>query len=166
MLHWTWKTFDQLSLRQLYDAIHLRQKVFVIEQACLYLDADGFDPTSRHALGYDKHGTLVAYARLLPPGVRYAEPSIGRVIVAEHLRGQGLGEEVMKQALALAAELYPRSPVRISAQARLEEFYQRLGFHREGALYDDVGIPHVDMLTVMPSALSGTNPPRAVAARA
>lgn len=146
MLHWLWKTFDQLSLEQLYDAIHLRQQVFVIEQECLYLDADGFDPACLHGLGYDDHGALVAYARVLPPGVRYAEPSIGRVIVAEQLRGQGIGEALMKQAMARTAALHPDMPIRISAQARLERFYQRLGFVSVGDLYDDTGIPHLDML--------------------
>lgn len=146
MLHWIWKTFDQLSLEQLYDAIHLRQQVFVIEQECLYLDADGFDPACLHGLGYDDQGALMAYARILPPGVRYAEPSIGRVIVAEQLRGKGIGEALMKQALARSAALYPDMSVRISAQARLERFYQRLGFLTVSDLYDDTGIPHVDML--------------------
>lgn len=149
MLHWIWKTFDQLSLEQLYDAIHLRQQVFVIEQECLYLDADGFDPACLHGLGYDNQGALVAYARVLPPGVRYAEPSIGRVIVAEPLRGKGIGEALMKQALARTAALYPGMPVRISAQARLERFYQRLGFASVGDLYDDTGIAHVDMLAIL-----------------
>ncbi len=147
MLHWTWKNFDQLSLEQLYDAIHLRQQVFVVEQQCLYPDADGFDPACLHVLGYDDAGALMAYARILPPGVRYEEPSIGRVIVAEQLRGKGIGEILMRQALLRAAALYPGAPVRISAQARLERFYRRLGFVSVGELYDDVGIPHIDMLT-------------------
>nr|WP_198979846.1 GNAT family N-acetyltransferase [Herbaspirillum sp. ASV7] len=146
MLHWLWKTFDELSLEQLYDAIHLRQQVFVIEQECLYLDADGFDPACLHGLGYDDQGTLAAYARILPPGVRYAEPSIGRVIVSLPLRGKGLGEALMKQALARSAALYPGMAIRISAQARLERFYRRLGFVSVGDLYDDTGIAHVDML--------------------
>ncbi|MBO9537227.1 GNAT family N-acetyltransferase [Herbaspirillum sp.] len=146
MLHWIWKTFDQLSLEQLYDAIRLRQQVFVIEQECLYPDADGFDPACLHGLGYDNEGALMAYARVLPPGVRYAEPSIGRLIVAEQLRGKGAGEALMKQAMARTTALYPGMPMRISAQARLERFYRRLGFISVGDLYDDTGIPHVDML--------------------
>jgi ElaA protein len=147
MPQWIWKTFHQLSLEQLYAVIHLRQQVFVIEQQCLYPDADGFDAASMHCLGYDQQGVLVAYARILPPGVRYAEPSIGRVIVAGQLRARGIGEELMKQTLLQAAALYPDASVRISAQARLERFYRKLGFTRVGELYDDVGIAHIDMLT-------------------
>lgn len=146
MMHWHWQPFHRLSLAQLYDAINLRQRVFVIEQNCLYLDADGLDPSCWHGLGYDENGTLLACARIVPPKLRYSEPSIGRVIVCEQCRGKGIGQTLMQQAIAQTSDLYPGLPIRISAQAHLEVFYRTLGFTAVGELYDDTGIPHIDML--------------------
>ncbi|PUA18707.1 GNAT family N-acetyltransferase [Glaciimonas sp. PCH181] len=146
MMHWYWQPFHRLSLEQLYDALNLRQRVFVIEQNCLYLDADGLDQSCWHGLGYDDNGTLQAYARIVPPKLRYPEPSIGRVIVSEQSRGKGVGQTLMQQAIAQTSDLYPGLPIRISAQAQLEVFYGTLGFATVGELYDDTGIPHIDML--------------------
>lgn len=145
MLNWTWQPFHKLSLDQLYEAMMLRQRIFVIEQTCLYLDADGFDSQCRHGLGYSQKGALVAYARIVPPGSRYPEPSIGRVVIVPELRGNGTGYDLMQRAIDETVSLFPELPIRISAQAHLERFYRQLGFEPAGPLYDDAGIPHIDM---------------------
>jgi ElaA protein len=140
-LTWREHAFDELSARELYAILALRQRVFVVEQTCAYLDADGADAASRHLWAEDA-GALRAYCRIVPAGVKFAEVSIGRVITAPEARGTGLGKELMRRALAACGAV----PVRIGAQAHLERFYAELGFHRTSEPYLDDGIPHVDML--------------------
>jgi ElaA protein len=142
---WTWQRFDQLGVDNLYDALQLRCRVFVLEQGP-YLDPDGVDRQSWHLLGRDAAGTLVAYLRVVDPGVNYDEPSIGRVIVAPEARGTGAGRVLMAEGLAGCQRHWPGRPIRISAQAHLERFYGTLGFVRVGDNYLEDGIPHVEML--------------------
>jgi ElaA protein len=139
-LTWYERTFDALDVHQLYRILALRQRVFVVEQTCAYLDADGVDQASRH-LWAERAGDIVAYVRIVPPGVKYDEVAIGRVITAPEARGTGLGRELMRRAIAAAG-----SPIRISAQAHLEKFYGELGFARASDVYDEDGIPHIEML--------------------
>jgi ElaA protein len=143
---WSWLGFSELTPRQLYDLLALRQQVFVVEQACVYVDADGMDQRCWHGLGQRSDGALVAYARLLPPGLKYSEPSIGRVVTAPAARGCGLGVELMRRTLAEAARRFPGQALRIQAQCYLERFYRGFGFIPIGQPYDEDGIPHVDMI--------------------
>lgn len=136
--------FDDLAPRTLYDALALRQRVFVVEQRCAYLDADGRDAGARHLLGWDAD-RLVAYARVLPPGARFAEHTIGRVVVAPEARGQGLARALMRRAIASIHAAHGEVAIALSAQAHLERFYASLGFQRTGDTYDEDGIAHVDM---------------------
>lgn len=142
---WEWLPFDRLTTRQLYDVLALRQRVFVVEQACAYQDADGDDPRCWHLLG-TVDGELVATARLVPPGLKYPEPAIGRVVTAPSMRRQGLGRALMLEALAQVRRLFPGQPTRIGAQVYLERFYRSLGFVPVGAPYDEDGIAHVEMV--------------------
>ena len=150
-LRWRWCRFDELSLREL-DAIHrARQQVFIVEQACVYLDADGIDADSHHLAawsdsGVDLHAEPLAYARLVPPGRLYAEPSMGRVITTAAGRGHGLGRELVRRLLAEAALAYPGHGMRISSQAYLRGFYAGFGFDAVGEIYLEDGIPHIEML--------------------
>lgn len=146
MLSWTWSRFDDLGVRALYDALQLRTRVFVVEQQAIYLDADGADLLSWHLLGRDDAGVLQAYLRLVDAGVKYAEPSIGRVITAPEARGSGLGRALMAEGLAGAARWWPGHGLRISAQSRLRRFYTDFGFVAVGDDYLEDGIPHVEML--------------------
>src|SRR5262245_46534708 len=118
----------------------LRQRVFVVEQNCPYLDADGIDEVSRHFWA-EQGGAIAAYLRIVPAGVKFAEVSIGRVITAPEARGSGLGRELMKRGIAAAGSV----PIRIGAQAHLERFYGELGFQRASDVYDEDGIPHIEM---------------------
>lgn len=145
-LAWKFLPFRSLTPDQLYDLLKLRQEVFVVEQECAYLDADGADPHAHHLLGYDAEGELTAYLRLVKPGIKYAEPSIGRVITRLSARRRNLGRELMREGIRRAHQLYPGQGIRISAQARLERFYRELGFTTVGGPYDEDGIPHLEML--------------------
>jgi ElaA protein len=139
--------FDRLSRQELYALMALRQEVFVLEQNCPYLDADGLDLTAHHLLGHDRGGRLAAYARLLPPGAAYERyASFGRVVTAPSCRRQGYGKAMMPVLLQWMARLYGDCPAKISAQTYLIDFYQAFGFARQGEEYLEDGIPHVGMV--------------------
>lgn len=145
MTVWKIKAFDELSLRELYDALALRQEVFVIEQDCPYLDADGKDFKSHHVMG-SQHGKLAAYARIVAPGISYAEVSIGRIITSIDTRKTGLGKALMKECHDFINTHYGHSGIRISAQCYLERFYTELGYQATGKEYLEDDIPHMEML--------------------
>lgn len=144
-MHWTYQTFDELTLHELYDILALRQSVFIVEQKSPYLDADGVDRRSLHVCGHDGDCRLVAYLRIVPPGVKYKEPSIGRVVTHASARRKGLGRDAMQKGLARLDAMYPGCAVRISSQQYLEKFYQGFDFATVSEPYDEDGIPHVEM---------------------
>lgn len=144
-LTWTSMRFDRLSTRDLYDLLALRSQVFVVEQNCVFLDTDHCDQAAWHLLGRAADGRLVAYLRGIDAGVKYVEPSIGRVVVAEQARGHGLGRVLMEEGMRRARAVWPRSDIVIGAQQRLEAFYASLGFVGEGELYIEDGIDHIRM---------------------
>ncbi|MEL6342933.1 MAG: GNAT family N-acetyltransferase [Myxococcota bacterium] len=143
-VRWIWTPFAELSLVQLYDALLLRQAVFVVEQDCPYLDADGDDPRCHHLLGYSAAG-LDAYLRVYPPGDTRDEIVIGRVVTHQRVRRQGLGRRLMAEGQARAFAAWGEGPIWLSAQAYLLSFYQSLGYRVVGPGYDEDGIPHFPM---------------------
>ncbi|MCF8258857.1 MAG: GNAT family N-acetyltransferase [Flavobacteriales bacterium] len=144
-MDWRWHTYEDLSKDELYDAMRLRQEVFVVEQECPYLDADGRDRGNHHLLGYDDLGIAV-YARVLRPGALYPEVCISRVVSAPRVRRTGAGRLLMKECLVRVQETYGPVPIRISAQAYLQAFYESFGFGCTGKEYLEDGIPHKEML--------------------
>ena len=142
---WRWVTFDELTVDALYRVMALRQRVFVIEQNCVYLDADGHDAVCIHGLG-ESGGELVAYARLLPRDVAYPTPSIGRVVTSPTARGSGLGRTVVEQAIAECGRRFPGEAITIGAQLYLLAFYESFGFVGAGNPYDEDGIMHIEMI--------------------
>jgi ElaA protein len=156
MIDWQWSTYAALSKPDLYAIIQQRQQVFILEQRCLYLDLDGLDLPAWHLMGWQGDGNereLVAYLRCLPPGVRYPEPSLGRILTAPSVRGTGLGRQIIARGIALAQRTFPTEPIRIAAQLHLQAFYAQFGFAPISEAYDEDGIPHIDM------QLSATAPP-------
>lgn len=144
---WSCKTFDELSLNELYQILQLRQEVFIVEQDCPYLDADDKDQKSSHQCAYDSTGDLIAYTRLVPKGVSYEKYiSIGRVLTAQKARGKGLGRPLMHHSIENARKLFGESPIKISAQNHLRKYYNSLGFISVGDVYDEDGIPHIAMI--------------------
>jgi len=144
-MNWLWLRFPDLGVDNLYDALALRCRVFVLEQGA-YLDPDGIDRVSWHLLGRDDTGELQAYLRVVDPGVKYAEPSIGRVITSAECRGSGLGRTLMAEGIERCEAAWPGRGIRISAQAHLARFYGSLGFELIGEPYLEDNIPHVEML--------------------
>lgn len=143
-LHWQWARFAELELDSLYDLLALRAKVFILEQGP-YLDPDGLDRQSGHLLGRDHDGALRAYLRVVDPGLKYDEPSIGRVVLDKPLRGSGLADALMAEGLARCEAAWPGRGCRISAQAHLQRFYGRHRFLTVGSAYLEDDIPHVQM---------------------
>lgn len=140
-LTWHVREFAELTAAELYAIVALRQRVFVVEQNCVYQDADGLDLVSRH-LWAARGDEIAAYLRIVPAGVKFPEISIGRVITAPEARGTGLGRELMKRGIAACGA----QPIHIGAQAHLEKFYGEVGFVRVSDVFDEDGIPHVEML--------------------
>ncbi|WP_033417096.1 GNAT family N-acetyltransferase [Nevskia ramosa] len=139
---WRW---NEWSNDLLYAAMRLRSEIFVVEQNCVFPDMDGLDPACTHLCGTNADGELLAYARLLAPGVKYPEASIGRVITSAQARGLQLGRALMLEALRLTREHHPGAPIRIGAQQRLDRFYASLGFVQIDVPYLEDGIWHIDM---------------------
>lgn len=144
-LHWTWSRFGELGVDNLYDALALRCRVFVLEQGP-YLDPDGLDRHAWHLLGRDAAGVLQAYLRVVDSGHKYAEPSIGRVITSPEARGTGLGRRLVAEGVARCVAVWPGQAIRISAQSHLAGFYGRYGFVRCSDDYLEDDIPHCEML--------------------
>ena len=149
---WQTKTFNELSLDQLYDSLKLRSDVFVVEQCCVYPDLDGEQnqldrhQDTVHLFGY-QGDTLVAYLRILPQGQSYEDYiSIGRVATAQQARGKGLGHELMTEGLKVCQQHFANQPIKISAQEHLIKFYQQHGFNQVSAIYLEDNIPHVAMI--------------------
>lgn len=145
-IDWQDRHHSELTPHELYALLALRSAVFVVEQQCAYLDVDGNDlrAENRHLLGM-AGGQLVAYARLLSPEDESSPVKIGRVIVSDRVRGARLGNRLMEQAIGRCQQHWPGRDLFLSAQAHLENFYQRHGFIAVGERYLEDGIPHVDM---------------------
>ena len=149
MIDWQFSHFDALRPADLYEVLAQRQDVFILEQTCLYPDIDGLDPQAHHLLGWrmvDGKRQLAAYLRVLGPGVKYAEMSLGRVITTQAARGSGAGRALLARGIECAEGLYPGHRIRIGAQQYLERFYASFGFQTVSAPYDEDGIMHIDML--------------------
>ncbi len=148
-LHWLCRPFAGLGVDMLYALLRLRQQVFNGEQNTSYVDADGVDPRCWHLIGHAgelREARALACLRIVPPGLKYPEPSIGRVATHVDVRGSGLGMALLAKGVARSLQLYPGQGLRISAQAYLRDFYGRFGFAAVGEEYLEDGIPHIEML--------------------
>ncbi len=139
------KSFDKLSTNELYDILRLRSEIFVVEQNCVYNDLDGLDKDAVHQF-YKQEGEIVAYSRILKPGTRFSEYSIGRVVVKQTERGTGLGIKMMEEAKRYLVNELGATKIKISAQSYLQRFYENLGFEIITEMYLEDGIPHFGML--------------------
>jgi ElaA protein len=144
-LVWGWQRFADLGVDGVYDMLALRCQVFILEQGA-FLDPDGLDRCSWHLLGRDAAGVLRGYLRVVDPGHKYAEASMGRVVLDKALRGSGLAATLVAEGLRRADAAWPGQANRISAQAHLQRFYARHGYQPVGAIYSEDDIPHIQML--------------------
>ena len=139
------KSFNELNKQELFDIYYLRQEVFIIEQNCVYQDIDQIDHNSFHLMAYDNE-LLVAYLRIVHPGISYDEPSIGRLLTKMTYRRKGISKNIMHSAILKVRELYNHSNIRISAQEYLIPFYTSLNFVPVGEVYLEDDIPHIEMI--------------------
>jgi len=150
MINWLLKKFDDLSPHELYAILQLRNEVFAIEQNCVYPDLDNKDQPAYHLMGWDNDKAdsyrLIAYTRIIPPGVAHPEPSIGRVVTSPSIRGEGIGRQLMERSIEHIYKIYGKTPVKIGAQVYLKKFYTQLGFLQAGDVYLEDGIEHVEMV--------------------
>jgi len=138
------RSFDQLSVVELYQLLQLRSAVFVLEQRCLYQDIDGTDDLAMHLLVKQKTA-LLGYARLLPPNPNCDAVRIGRIVIAAEFRSAGLGRWLIKLLRACSSHIWPDSNIELSAQAHLQSLYGSCGFVAIGKPYAEDGISHIDM---------------------
>ena len=144
-LFWQSGDFEKLSSQQLYRIMEMRQRVFVVEQDCVYRDLDNLDQQSHHLCAW-QGDSLFAYLRALPPGLDYTESAIVCIVVSPDARGMNLGRELVRRGIELNRQLWPQDNIRIGAQAHLQTFYREFGFTTDSEVYDEDGIPHVKML--------------------
>lgn len=145
-VQWILKKFDELTTYELYDIIHLRNEVFVVEQNCVFQDADYKDLKAWHLLGRTEEGLLCAYCRILPAGISYSYVSIGRVVTAPSVRKTGMGKQLMATALKFCHELFGHTQIQIGAQLYLKKFYESFGFRQSSEVYLEDGIEHIEMI--------------------
>lgn len=143
-LNWIYKSFHLLTVEELYAVMQLRNEVFSVEQNCVYQDADDKDQASYHLTGWDGK-KLAAYCRILPAGLSYDSPSIGRVVSSPAYRNSGCGRQLMQLAIAKTLAQFNHPLITISAQFYLKKFYSDLGFRQISDVYEEDGIPHIKM---------------------
>ncbi|HAL94703.1 MAG TPA: GNAT family N-acetyltransferase [Chitinophagaceae bacterium] len=143
-IRWTLQEFSALTNSDLYELLKLRSAIFVVEQNCVFPDMDDKDYSSYHLCGWNNE-KLVAYTRLLPPGLAYENCSIGRVVTAASVRRQGIGKILMKKSIEACQQLFSSQDIEIGAQLYLEQFYGSFQFKREGEVYLEDGIDHIHM---------------------
>lgn len=148
-LVWRCTFFNDLKAAELYAILQLRNAVFVVEQNCVFQDADNKDPYCYHLCGWDKE-TLAAYTRLVPPGIAYKEPSIGRVVTSTKYRNTGVGKALMKHSIEQCIDLFGAQPIKLGAQLYLKKFYESFGFIQTSDVYLEDDIPHIEMILMTP----------------
>ena len=147
MILWECKHFDELNTGDLYAILQLRIEVFVVEQNCPFQDCDDKDQQSFHVTAWQQN-KLIAYTRVMPAGLAYKEPSIGRVVTSPLVRGKNIGRQLMERSINKVYELYGTTPIMIGAQLYLKKFYHSLGFAQSSDIYLEDGIEHIKMLHI------------------
>ena len=144
-MNWILKKFDALTPHELYTILRLRSEVFVVEQNCVFQDMDYKDHQCWHLMGW-QDDLLLAYTRLVPPGLLYEEASIGRVVTSPAGRGSGIGKTLIEKSIEEVLNLYGKGSIKIGAQLYLKKFYTSFGFEQIGDIYDEDGIDHIKMI--------------------
>jgi ElaA protein len=139
------KPFESLTPKELYALLRLRSEIFVVEQNCVFLDMDNNDQAAQHLMLYHNK-ELMAYARIVPAGISFTEPSIGRIVSSPAARGKGFGRQLVKLGIENCIRLHGNKPIKIGAQLYLKAFYESFGFVSEDDFYAEDGIDHVHMV--------------------
>jgi ElaA protein len=145
MNKWYIKHFKELTPFELYALLRLRTEVFVVEQNCVFQDMDNKDQECYHVMGWNDE-ELVACSRIVPPGVIYEYPSIGRIVSSSSVRGKGAGKLLVEKSIEELEKLYGKTIIKIGAQYYLKKFYESFGFIQSSDIYDEDGIDHIKMI--------------------
>ena len=145
MIQWQVKKFEELTSFELYCILQLRNEVFVVEQNCVFQDADNKDQPAYHLAGWLSE-KLIAYSRIIPAGIAYEFTSIGRVVTSPSERRNGLGKLLMQQSIAAITNLFGSVPIKLGAQLYLKKFYESFGFVQSSDVYLEDGIEHIEMI--------------------
>lgn len=130
------------------DAFLVRQEVFIREQGVpVELEIDEFDLAAAHALAY-QNAQCIGTGRLVALGKDQAQ--IGRMAVLAQFRNQGVGTQILKK-LINSAKLQGIQKLILHSQVAAMPFYERLGFEAEGPTYEEAGIPHRNMILLLPN---------------
>lgn len=144
-LDFNWSRLESLTALELHQIIKARESVFVVEQHCPYQETDDLDLHAWH-LTVSVEGEIAAYARVIAPGARDSQPSIGRVMTVKKFRGKQVGGALMQEAIRFTEQTFPGGDIKVSAQVYLQMFYESLGFCVASVPYDEDGIAHIDMV--------------------
>ena len=123
----------------------VREQVFVIEQNVpLTLEWDEMDARSAHVLALSNSGKPIGTGRLLPDG------HIGRMAVLKAWRGHGIGSALL-EALMILGWKNGHEALVLNAQVAAAPFYAKYGFEKHGEIFDEAGIPHIEMSLSRPA---------------
>lgn len=148
------KNFNELTNLELYNIIRIREEIFVLEQNCVYVDCDQLDPfcdflyvieEMEDCDNYDSN-FIIGTLRIMPPGVKFDRLTIGRVVVAQKARRQGLANKMMNKAIQYIEDKYGRVEIELSAQYFARSLYEKSGFQVVSDIYLEDGIDHVRMI--------------------
>ena len=148
-IQWICKPFEKLTTAELYAILQLRIDVFIVEQNCIFQDADDKDQVSYHMMAWSDE-KLAGYTRLIPPGISYKEASIGRVATFPKMRKSGIGKKIMARSIDQIYALWGIQPIRIGAQLYLKNFYESFGFQQCSEIYIEDNIEHIQMILQSP----------------
>lgn len=137
------KTFQELTLEELYEILKLRQDVFMIEQSCPEPDLDYVDQKSYHVF-INEDNEIKAYLRVIPAGVVHEYTVIGRVVAKTKRAGHGT--IVMNAGISTAKEKLNATKIKINAQSYAIPFYEQFGFQVTSEEFIEANIPHKQMI--------------------
>ena len=137
------KTFNELSLDELYKILKLRVSVFVVEQNCPYMELDDCDQKSVH-VWHEENGEIQAYLRVMDRGIESEHVSIGRVISVK--RRSGMGSRILAEGIKAAREYFNADHIYLEAQSYARTLYEKQGFRQIAEEFLLDGIPHIKML--------------------
>lgn len=122
------------------EARLIRTEIFMDEQG-FKNEFDDDDSKCIHAVVF-ADGTAAAAGRIFPP--QNGVCVIGRIAVRKAFRGKNLGSATVKLLEEKAGELGAEK-IALSAQCRVREFYEKLGYSASGEVYSDEFCPHIHM---------------------
>ncbi len=144
-IDWQLKSFDELTNYEVYEILHLRSRIFIVDQQSIYIDPDNYDQKALHLCAFSSN-KIIAYARLFRSGDKIESATFGRVLVDQSLQKQGIGRELVSRSIAILHQEYNENTIQIEAQLYLQKFYSDYGFIPIGEPYIEDNVPHIRMV--------------------